>query len=43
MEFATDEEIRQITATEEYAQMAQYPYYGSMRWFDNILVVKLSD
>ena len=38
-----DEEIRQITATEEYAQMAQYPYYGSMRWFDNILVVKLSD
>ena len=26
----------------EYSQMAVYPYYGSIRMFDDILVVKLS-
>lgn len=39
---ASDDEIAAITATEEYAEMAVYPYYGSMRMYDDILVVKLS-
>ena len=42
IEFATEQEIQEITATAEYAGMAVYPYYGSMQWFDNILAVKLS-
>lgn len=40
--FATDEETAAITATEEYAQMPVYPYYGSMKFFGDTLVVKLS-
>lgn len=40
--FASDEEIQKITAAPEFADMAVYPYYGSMRFFDDILVVKLS-
>lgn len=42
IEFATEEEMAAIIAAAEYAQMPVYPYYGSMQWFDNILVVKLS-
>lgn len=42
MHFASDEEVNAIMATPEYAQMSCYPYYGSMKFFDNILVVKLS-
>lgn len=40
--FASDEEIAQITASEEYAEMAVYPYYGSMQMFGDTMVVKLS-
>lgn len=39
---ASEDEIAAITATAEYEEMAVYPYYGSMRMFDDILVVKLS-
>lgn len=40
--FATEEECNEIAASPEYAQMPAYPYYGSMRWFGDTLVVKLS-
>ena len=40
--FATAEEISEITASAEYADMAVYPYYGSMQMFDDVLVIKLS-
>lgn len=40
--FASEEEIAAISATPEFAEMAVYPYYGSMKAFDNIIVVKLS-
>lgn len=40
--FATAEEIEALAATPEYAQMACYPYYGSMRMIGDFLVVKLS-
>lgn len=39
---ASDEEISEITATQEFQEMAVYPYYGSMKMFGDILVVKLS-
>lgn len=39
--FATDEEISQIQETHEFQEMPVYPYYGSMKWFENVLVVKL--
>lgn len=39
---ASDEETAQIAQSGEFEEMAVYPYYGSMRWFDDILVVKLS-
>ena len=39
---ASDEEIAAITATAEFEEMALYPYYGSMKLIDDILVVKLS-
>lgn len=42
MEFASQEEIAQITATPEFEAMAVYPYYGSLQKFGDILVVKLS-
>ena len=38
----SDEEIAAITATAEFEEMALYPYYGSMKLIDDILVVKLS-
>ena len=40
--FASAEEIAEITASPEYADMAVYPYYGSVQLFDDVLVVKLS-
>ena len=39
---ASDEDIAAITASEAYAQMSAYPYYGSMQFFGDVLVVKLS-
>mgnify|MGYP003309117704 CR=1 FL=1 len=38
----TPEEIEAIRETPEFAQMPVYPYYGSLRAFGDILVVKLS-
>lgn len=40
--FASPEEIEAIRETPEFAQMPVYPYYGSLRAFGDILVVKLS-
>lgn len=40
--FASGEEIQAISASPEYAEMPVYPYYGSMKFFGDILVVKLS-
>ena len=39
---ASEEEIAAITATAEFEEMAVYPYYGSLKLVDDILVVKLS-
>ena len=39
---ASDEEIAAISATAEYAEMPVYPYYGSTKFFGDVLVVKLS-
>lgn len=39
--FASSEEIVAIQSSAEYQEMAVYPYYGSMRLFGDILVVKL--
>ena len=43
IEFAGKDEIAQITASEAFAQMPVYPFTGSVRAFDDIVVVKLSD
>lgn len=40
--FAPDWMTEQIQTSEEYLQMPVYPYYGSIRMFDDVLVVKLS-
>ncbi len=40
--FASEEEIAQIETSSEYAEMAVYPYYGSIQMIGDILVVKLS-
>lgn len=40
--FATQKEIDAIRETPEFAAMAVYPYYGSVKSFGNIMVVKLS-
>ena len=40
--FASSDQISTIQATEEFAEMPVYPYYGSMRSFGDVLVVKLS-
>ena len=40
--FASQEEIDAIRETGEYADMPVYPYYGSMKFFGDVLVVKLS-
>lgn len=39
---ASDAEIAAITATAEFKEMAVYPYYGSLKLIEDILVVKLS-
>lgn len=41
--FASDDEIDAIAQTEQFAQMPCYPYYGSMAFFGDTLVVKLSE
>jgi len=40
--FASTQETSRIQNTEEFLQMPDYPYYGSIQMFDDILVVKLS-
>lgn len=40
--FATGEEIAAIQASPEFEEMPVYPYYGSLKCFGNIMVVKLS-
>ena len=40
--FASQKEIDAIRQTQEFEQMPVYPYYGSVKSFGNILVVKLS-
>lgn len=39
---ASEAEIAQIIATEEYQNMSIYPYYGSTKMINGILVVRLS-
>lgn len=39
--FASDEEIEAIVSSPEYKEMPTYPYYGSMQYWGDILVVKL--
>ena len=34
-------EVESISQTEEFAQMAEYPYYGSLAMIDGVAVVKL--
>ncbi len=40
--FTSDERKNQIRETEEFSQMPVYPYYGSIRMIDDVMVVKLS-
>lgn len=40
--FASDEEVQVLQSTAEYAAMPVYPYYGSMQFIGDTLVVKLS-
>lgn len=40
--FASDAEMEDLQATPEFAEMAVYPYYGSMRKIGAVFVVKLS-
>ena len=39
----SEDEITAILASPEYAEMAVYPYYGSLRLIGDTIVVKLSD
>lgn len=41
--FATDEEIEAIQQTDEFKEMAIYPYYGSVKKVNNYIVVRLSE
>lgn len=41
--FATQAEEVEIAATQEFAEMPVYPYYGSMKKIGDTFVVKLSD
>lgn len=43
IEFADKNEIDAITASEQFKQMPIYPFTDSIRAFNNIIVVKLSD
>lgn len=40
---AGDDEIAEIASSPEYAEMAVYPYYGSVRLIGDTIVVKLSE
>lgn len=41
--FATEEEIEALQQTDEFKEMAIYPYYGSVKKLDNYIVVRLSE
>ena len=41
IEFAGEEELEAISATPEFEQMAEYPYYGSVKMIGDYIVVKL--
>lgn len=43
IEAASDEEVQEIMASDIYAQMPIYPYYGSVQKIGNVYVVKLSE
>lgn len=43
IEAASDAEIQEIMASDVYAQMPVYPYYGSVQKIGNVYVVKLSE
>lgn len=43
VDFANDEEIKEIAALPEFAEMEEYPYYNSVKALDNYIVVKFSD
>ena len=38
---ASEAEAEKLAATEEFAEMAEYPYYGSVKMIDGFVVVKL--
>jgi hypothetical protein len=40
IEFATDDEIVELTGTPQYLEMENYPYYGSVKRIDDFIVVK---
>ena len=37
----SEEELEAISATPEFEQMAEYPYYGSVKMIGDYIVVKL--
>ena len=39
--FASQEELDVLSKTAEYEQMAEYPYYGSVKKIGDYIVVKL--
>ena len=42
-EYANAEEQAEIIETEEFKAMPRYPYYGSIKRIDDVLVVKLDE
>lgn len=40
--FVSDEEAAAIQQTSEFQEMPLYPYYGSMKWFGDTLVVRIA-
>ena len=43
LDFANKEEVEQIRGSQEYKEMATWPAQGSIKVFDNIVVVKFED
>lgn len=43
VDFASDEEIEEIINLPEFAEMAEYPYYNSVKAIGDYIVVKFSD
>ena len=41
IEFAGEDELEEISASPEFEQMAEYPYYGSIKKIGDYIVVKL--